>query len=242
MITEEEMKREAARQKARQMRYKKPVCKITFENIQNLLWEIQGNAAEYSTELYDDDTLEELLGSDEDAFEFRMAFNDLENDCERMSEAIESLGDLMYMDDEQAVATFDIFFPAAGGDGYGELYGYDEYEDDYYALDSGWEQNAAQRTAMDRLKRLTKEQLVETAGKCLRIARQYMALEYRYDCLSGAFDILKGKQDGLLKMAKSIESAYEDAAYALANGFCFDESVRNLDRALEHVPDRMWIE
>ena len=241
-MTREEIIQEQARKKARAMRYKKPVCRVTFENIQCLLSEIQENAAMYSGELWDDDTLEELLGSEEEAFEFKMSFADLENDCEQMQEAISSLGNLMYMDDDQAVATFDLFFPAAGGDGYGELYGYDAYDDDYYALDSVWERDEAQKAALDKLKRLTKDQLIDTAGACLRIARQYMALEYRYDCLSGALEILRGKQDGLLQTVKGIEEAYDKAEYAIKNGFVFEQSIRDLDQRLRNIPDRIWVE
>jgi hypothetical protein len=241
-MTTEEIIREQARKKARAMRYKKPVCRITFENIQCLLSEIQENTAMYVGELWDDDTLEELLGSEEDAFEFKMSFADLETECEQMQEAISSLGDLMYMDEDQAVATFDLFFPAAGGDGYGELYGYDEFEGDYYALDSDWERDESKHEAMKKLKRLTKDELIDTAGTCLRIARQYMALEYRYDCLSGALEILRGHQDGLLQTVKGIEEAYEKAEYAIRNGFEFDQSIYDLDQRLKNIPDRIWVE
>ncbi len=239
-MTHQEIVREEARKKARNLRYKKPICRTTFESICDELSEIEDRIGDYTGSLWDDDTLEELLGSEEDAFEFKMAFNDLQFECQRMREDIDALGDLLYMDDDQAVATFDLFFPAAGDSG--DMFGYDEYEGDYYRLDGDWERDAAHREAVAKIKRLTKDQLLEVAGACLRIERQHIALAYRYDCLSAAMDILRGKQEGLLQLAKEIEEAYKEAEYAIAKGFKFDQSVHRLDRALADVPDRMWIE
>lgn len=239
-VTREELLREMARKKARALRYKKPICKTTFEGILDELSEIEEQIGEYTGLLWDDDMLEELLGSEEDAFEFKMAFSDLQSECERMRDDVNALGELMYMDDDQAVATFDLFFPAAGDSG--DMYGFDAYEGDYYRLDSDWERDEAHREALAKLKRLTKDQLMDVAGACLRIERQHLALAYRYDCLSAALDILQEKQNGLLQLVKEIEEAYKDAEYALENGFTFDRSVSRLDDALRNVPDRMWIE
>lgn len=237
--TRAELAREAARKKARALRYKRPICKTTFENIQTRLEEIRDETADIDGLLWDDETLEELLGSEDEAFEFKIAFRDLMTEVEEMSESISSMGDLMYMDEDDAVATFDLFFPAAGD---GDMYGFDTFEGDYYPLD-GYERQLAEKEATKRLMRLTKEQLIDTAGSCLRIARQFMALEYRYECLSAALEIIRGRQEGLLSLVRSIEEAYR-AAEEASHGFRFDfgPEISKYDQLLRELPERLWIE
>ena len=100
MGVSQENEREKARQRARALMFKKPVCSdMSFENINTRLMEMQDEAADIDGMLWDDDTLEELLGDEEQAFEFKNAFRDLMSDLDSMREALNSLGDLMYMDD-----------------------------------------------------------------------------------------------------------------------------------------------
>jgi len=231
---------EEARKRARGFRYKKPVCRdLCMESIRCALSDMEEEAGEIDGMLWDDDTLEELLGDEDEAFEFKMAFRDLQSDLQSMAEALQELDRLMYTDDAEEL--FDLFFPAVGGDG-ATLYGYDEYESDYFPLDS-WEAEAATREAAKKLKRLTKEQLLDTAGVCLRIARQFLALQYRHDCLSAAFDILRGQQEGLLQLVRKVEEAWA-AADRATDGFRNDwgSELWELDRVLSNVPERLWVE
>lgn len=242
MKMNDEAAREVARKRARGLRFKKPVCRdMNWESIRCALSDMVDEAAEIDGMLWDDDQLEELIGDEEEAFEFKIAFRDLMSDIESMQEAVRDAGSLMYMDSEDAESVFDLFFPAAGGDGAG-MYGFDEYEGDYYPLDS-WETVAAAEEAGKKLKRLTKDQILQTAGVCLRIARQFIALQYRHDCLSAAFDILRGKQAGLLQLVKRIEETYSLAEKA-SDGFRFKygSEIRALDAALNQLPDRLWLE
>ena len=113
---------------------------------------------------------------------------------------------------------------------------------DYIPLDS-WETQRAEEEAGKKLRRLTKDQILETAGVCLRIARQYLALQYRHDCLSAAFDIIKGRHEGLLQLVKYIDETYE-LAEKETDGFkyMFGDAVHALDRALSGLPERLWTE
>lgn len=77
-MTKAERAEEMRREKARKMRYKKPISKaLNLEQIKSDLYDIQSDAQELAwTE--DDEALVAALDGDEDeAWEFRMAFSDL---------------------------------------------------------------------------------------------------------------------------------------------------------------------
>lgn len=223
---------EMRREKARKMRYKRPISKaLNLEQIKSDLWDIQNDAQELKWIESDEDLLAALDGDQDEAWEFRMSFSDLVADAERM------LDDL---DERWVPEYFDLFFPAVGTRG-GYL-GFDEYESDYFGIEA-WEDQYAEQIAKEKLMRLTKMDLLDAAGACLRIAQQYMGLMYRYDCLRASIDILKNQNEGLLQIVKGIEEQYERAEVETFH-FKFDfgaEAVR-LDKMLRELPDRLWIE
>ena len=135
---------------------------------------------------------------------------------------------------------FDLFFPAIDGDdGY---LGFDSYEGDYFGLEY-YEGDMARKLARKKITRLTKEQLLDAAGQCMRIARQYLAIKYRYQCLKSALDVLSQENLSILRIVKGIEEAYEKAEEE-SHGFkyTFCEGCRNFDRVLDELPERFWIE
>ena len=236
-----ERQAELGREKARRLRYKRPAAKgLTLYEMRERLSDIQAEAADLGDLLWDDDMLEEVLGSEEDAFEFRLAFADLRSDCEQMEEALDALGDLFYISDDEAGEIFERFFPAVRDDR--DLYGFDAAEGDFYPL-TYWETDAAEKAARERIKKLTKDQLLDAAGAACRILRQYLALDYRHECLSAALEVLHGKQDELIRITQEIERLYE-AAETASDGFKWDFSreIRELDQALSQLPERVWIE
>lgn len=227
-MTPEEMRRE----KARKMRYKKPIAKsLNLEQIRSDLYDIQSDATELSW-IEDDEALVAALDGDTDeAWEFRMAFSDLVADADRMESDL---------DESWVPECFDTFFPAVGTRG-GYL-GFDEYEGDYFGLEP-WEDDYAERCARDKLMQMRKADIFDAAGACLRIAQQYMALMYRYDCLRASIDILKNQNEGLLQIVRGIEAQYELAETETCHfQFDFGQEVSKLDRMLWNIPNRLWIE
>ena len=223
---------EQRREKARQMRYKRPMAKaVNLEKIKEDLWEIQGTAQDLQWTDDNEALVAALDGDEDEAFEFRMAFSDLVSEAEQMESDLEE----MWVPD-----CFDTFFPAVGTTG--GYMGYDEYEGDYFGLEP-WENVYAERMAKEKLSRLTKTQIIEAAGICLRVFQQYIALMYRYDCLKASLDILKSQNEGLLKIVRGIEEQYE-IAESDSQGFRFQfgEAIRKFDAMLSNVPDRLWIE
>lgn len=225
---------EARRERARKMRFKRPIMKELN------LFTIQENLEKISEDAYDlrwtedNDALVAALDGDEDeAFQFRMEFSDVEAEAGRMLEDLQE----RWIPEE-----FDTFFPAANMQG--EMWGYDTYQGDYYGLEP-WENDYAQKEAEKAIGHLTKAQIIETAGYCLRIAMQYTALMYRYDCLRSAIDILKGQNEGLLNQVRAIESQYdkaEEKSEHFKYKYTAADEIKRLDELISNLPDRVWVE
>jgi len=254
----EEAKREQARRDAKNLRFQRPIAKeLNFHTINEELYEIQEVCSDVQWMTEDDERLDSLFdGDNEEAWEFRIAFSDLKSDCGKMRNEMNAvevydeyeeendIGPEPTWDDEPSdnvPRIFDLFFPAIDGDdGY---LGFDTYEGDYFGL-SYYEGEAARKLARKKVTRLTKEQLLDAAGQCMKIARQYLAIKYRYHCLKSAIDVLSQENLTMLRIVKGIEEAY-DKAENDTEGFkyCFfQESLRDFESKLSELPDRIWIE
>lgn len=235
-------------EKARHLRYRKPAVKdLNLASIQAQLTDIAEACADVHWYCESEDGWDTLLnaldGDDEEAWEFKLAFADLEGDCERMREDMDRLDEWDY---EDLVGDhFDVFFAGIGaGSVGGGLYGFDDYEGDYFGLEPGWESEAAEREASEKLKRLTKDKLIGLMSQAFRIAVNFLSLRGRYDDLKAALDILREQNTALLKQVKDIEDLYDrtEAEGFAKYDFRRSESEKKLDRLLTQLPERAWIE
>jgi len=231
--------------KAKAMRFKKPMSKeLNWYSIREYAWQIQNDCADIRWMTEDEEQLVDLLdGDEEQAFEFRMAFSDLSNQCEEFLEELQELQRYDFMstdsDDEDEATWFDLFFPAIGSN---DMMGYDVLEQDYFRLDR-YEEEWAEKEARKKLKRLTKDQLFDLAGMALGIARNYMSLSYRYDCLKNSIEILKGKNESYLQIVKAIEEGWKAWEFESDKGKWKDTNAeRAFDQMLQNIPERLWIE
>lgn len=238
--------------KAKLMRYRRPACKtMHWQGIIDDLYEIRDGIEEGRWMYGQYERLgETALGTldEETVYELQIAFSDLSAECERMDEDMRQLrnveDDLFYDDNEEyddPPVLFDCFFPAINYND--RVWGFDVEEHDYYGLEPGLE-DFARKEARKRLKHLTKDRLIECAGRCMEIARQYMSLRARYDGLSTALAVLKGEFEASLEMVKNIENLY-DQAERETDSFRWtfgSKGLRALDTALGNLPDRLWIE
>lgn len=231
-MTEKEIIEEQKRHKAKQMRYKRPIAQaMSLDFLQSELWNMQDVISSVVYAMEDDDTLLDALGGDEEEmFEFRMAFSDLEAELDSFQRDLEA---------EWVPECFDELFVAAKIGG--QYLGYDEYEHDYFGLDS-YVNKWAEEEAGKRVCRLTKKELLEAVQQSLRVYSSYMGLRYRYDCLEASLRILQGKNLELVKMMKLIEDKYEEAEED-SNGFTlkYRKSVTELDELTGHLPQEVWI-
>jgi len=224
---------ETKRNKARQLRYKKPIVKdLNLMSLKEELWDIQ--AACEDVHWYfdtDDDTLINALdGNEDEAYEFKMMFGDLCAECEQM---------LTDLEEEWVPDCFDRFFVAIGaGEDNGGLLGFDTFEQDYFGLSCS--DAYAEDESKKALKQLTKDDLIAAARQCFRVYSSFIALRHRYDCLKAAMDILRDENTGYLKMVKQINEMYdklaEDKYYEYGSAY------RNFEQFTEALPQEAWLQ
>lgn len=227
---------ETKRLKAMNLRYKKPLAAgLNLDDIQSALWDI--NEACGDVQYYidsDDETLINALDGDEDdAFEFKMMFADLSAECEQMQYDLRN---------EYVPEYFDIFFAAVNKRG--DMLGYDIYEHDYYGLNN-FESGLANEEAKKKLKRLTKDELIEAAQWCFGVYQSYISLQHRYDCIKSALDILRDENTGYLQMVQQIEELYEKAneeTNGFQRNFGTKSALDDLNTLLENMPQEAWIQ
>ncbi len=221
--------------KAKQIRYKKPIARgLNIDTIQSELYDMVSACEEIHWYDNDEESLVNALDGDEDeAYEFKMAFSDLDAELEQFQEDLNS----EYISDY-----FDVFFPAVGARYLGGYLGFDQYEGDYYGLEP-YEYSWAENEAAKKIMSLTKKEILETVGQCLKIAYQYMAIRYRYDCLDAAIEILRGENMERIKIIKGIEEQYLIAEKS-SEGFKWkhNKEIYKLDDMIQQVPQEYWIQ
>lgn len=224
---------ETKRFKAKQLRYKKPIAKeLNLDSLTQDLWDIQEACEEvhwYTDSDDGNDSLVNALSGDEDeAYEFKMAFSDLCAECERMIEDIQ---------EEWVPECFDIFFVAMGAS---DLLGWDSYEQDYYGI-SPYESGLAETDSRDKLKRMTKDELIDASRQCFKVYQAYIGLRNRYDSLKAAIDILRDQNTGVLQVVKEIEKLYDAAQEKQGNYAEYSKEWKEFERCTDALPQEAWI-
>ena len=229
MSVKSDIAEKARREKAKNLRYKRAIsADLNLETITSSLWEMQEAASNIRWWYTDGDEtmLDELIGDEEESFELKMAFSTLDADCYQMLEDL---------DNQWIHECFDDFF---AGIAHGKMIGYDSYEGDYFGLDDGYETEIAQRESRERLKRYTKDQLIDAYRTCFRVAVNYMAIRSRYDGLKSYIDILNGQNTGFLATVKRIEELYEK----VSDGHASWDEREEFDSLIGNMPDEVWIQ
>ena len=221
------------RYKAMQLRYKKPIAKnLNLEVIQQDLWDIQEACEDVhwftDSEDGNDSLINALSGDEDEAYEFRMAFADLCAECERMFEDLQ---------EEWVPDCFDILFVAAGA---GDLLGWDSYEQDYFGI--GCSESFAEDEAKNKLKQMTKDEMIEAVRQCFRVYTAYIGLRNRYDSLKAAIDILRDQNTGYLQVVKEIEKLYEAAQTKQDRYVEYSKEWKEFERYTGALPPEAWIQ
>ena len=226
---------EKKQQKAKQLRYKKPIAaNMNLAYIQDQIWNMGDLIQDVQWFCEDEDNLVNAMdGNEDEAWQFKMAFSDLAAELEQFEEDLNN---------EFIPDCFDDLFPAAGADFFGGYLGWDTYESDYFGLHP-YEYEYAEKESEKRICRMTKKALLEAVGACLKVYSAYVALQYRYDCLEASLNILREKNLQVLKLFRAIEEQYEKAE-AESDHFewKYHKEVYELDRMLSQVPQEYWIQ
>lgn len=223
-------------ERSRNLRYKKPaLSSLGFEALQSELEEIVENCDNVSYFLETDDggnLLEEMIGNEDESWEFRMAFSDLTASAEQLSRAVYENGIEPQEYDDCTVALI--------GNRY-EMVGYDSYEEDYFGL-TRYEKELAEREAGKRLMRLTKAEMLSTIGQHLGVLLAFLDLRQKYDYLKATMDIIRDENVSVLRTIKEIEAYYDRAAAVEFQDWKDRDAVRNFDKLLMALPQRVWLE
>jgi len=224
-------------ERARNLRYKRAALEsMSFDHILDELGEIQ-EACEnihYWADQDDETLLNALDGDEDDVWEFKMAFSDLEGSADQLAEVLHEA--CRYEDDISQ--TFDDCTVALIGNRF-KVLGFDSYEEDYYAL-CGYDERLAQTECGKRLMRRTKAEIISTIGQCLGILVAFLDLRQRYDYLKATFDILRDENTAMLQQIKAIEAAYLEMS--TADWTKRQELEKKFDRMLANLPNRIWVE
>ena len=224
-------------ERARVLRYKRPaLASMGYEFLTTELDDIieACSYVHYFIDSDDETLLNALDGDEDEAYEFKIAFADLEAKADQLGDILRTLG----WDDDTYGRTFDDCTVALVGNRYRTV-GFDSIEEDYYALTS-YEQELAQTEAGKRLMRLTKAEMISTIGQCMGALLAFFDLRQSYDYLKVTFDILRDENTSLLKQIKEIEAAYDAADEA--GWYSWYPEVKRFDRLLAALPERAWVE
>ena len=221
-------------EKAMALRYKKAILQQL--NIYDITTDLEELAEVAYNVLYawdDDNLLEALDGDEEQVEEFKILAAELSSDCERLLDAIS------YGVDEH----FDAFFVSLAMEDRSPQYrmlGYDTVEMDYFAFLNDYEEELAEKEAIKRLKRMTKDELLKTAGKCFRVVLAYLDIREKVNSLGAVIDIITDENKAILDAVKNIESLYEEAEKTHFRPY--DKATEAFESTLRLLPDKLWIE
>lgn len=224
--------------RTRDMRYKRPaLASMSYDAMRTELWNIRDACVDihFFTDQDDDTLLNALDGEEDEVWEFRMAFSDLEAKADRLEQII---GDYYGWGDNGLERTYNDCTVALIGDRY-KILGYDSEEEDYFALTS-YDERLAHTEAGKRLMRRTKAEMLSTIGQCMGILLAFLDLRQQYDYLKATFDILRDENTSLLQTIKEIDAAYDAVTVEWWNRS--NEAVRQFDALLENLPERAWVE
>lgn len=226
-------------ERSRNMRWKKPaLADLNLWTIDSKLTDIRDECSEIRWTAQDDEMLINALdGNEEEAYEFKMLFTDLESESEQLCSCLDEL--FRYDDDRER--RFNDCTVALIGDRFNVI-GYDSVEEDYFSLTS-YSQELAFTEAGKRFMRLTKKEMLSDIGQCLGIILAFHNIEMKYEYLRATFDILRDKNVSVIQTMKDINEAYERA-----NEVQFREwepKTIEFDRLialLSEQTDKLWLE
>ena len=215
-------------ERARNLRYKRPAMQsIGFHEMIEELYAISDKCSDVHWWM-DTDTetlLNALDGDEDDAFEFRFAFSDLEAKCEHLQSAIYN----NCIDSD----VYDNCTVALIGNRY-KMVGFDSFEEDYFSL-SSYEARLAEQDCGKRLMRMTKQEMISTIGQCMGIILAFLDLRQQFDYLSATFDILRDQNTSMLDTIKEIEKLYDEADDR------WSDRGSKWDKLLNALPDEFWL-
>ena len=202
------------------------------------MWQIREHVVDIREKCGDiqwaEDQLDDILGDDL-AHEFRMQYSDLYTASDSFLDELSEYRETWTMDgEEKGESFFDEMVVASGGTN--DLMWADEMGASDYTPLWGWIEDYAERMAVSRIKRLTKDKIIELVGDVLWILKNYWDIKLRYQLLAGIFDLVHEEACEELDAVKGVE-----AAWAAWNEQKSESAENELIMACIQLPQTVWL-
>jgi len=230
-------------EQSKNLRWRKPaLAGLNYYEMTDKLDEIQEACGDIHWAYDDDETLINTLdGDEEEAWEFKMAFSELEAEAYQLSEKFFEVF-RNYADTEDIDHDFEKAFNDCSVALIGNTFnavGYDGVQEDYFNL-TGYQQGLAFTESGKRIMKLTKKEMLSQIGQTLGIILSFQNVELKYEYLKATIDIFRDENTSILKQIKSVEQAYK-LAYEI-DFEEWDERTKDFDRLVAQLPEKIWIE
>lgn len=180
-----------------------------------------------------DDQLDDILGEDL-ANDFRLQYTDLCTACEDFDNDLTEYAVWTLEDwEEPGECYFDLIVGASGGADDMEMY--DQSTSDYTSI-WGYTEDYAARMASTKLKKLTKDKIIELMGDVIAILRNYWNISLRYKLLAGIFAVVQEEALHDLDTVKNVEKAWD--TWNQQRTMDADNKLRD---AIRQLPEMSWI-
>lgn len=220
-------------ERSRNLRWKNPaIAELSYWEITEKLDNITDECYEIHWYSDDDDALINALdGDEEEAFEFKMLITALEGEAYELNEQFIEF--TRYSDD--AEKRFNDCSVALIGNRFRQI-GYDDMEEDYFAL-SSYDSGLAYTDAGKRVMRLTKAEMLSTIGQVLGMILAFKNIELKYEYLKATIDILRDQNNSVIQQIKAIETTYE----AANEEHFYGDATKSFEKLINELPDQLWI-
>ena len=119
------------------------------------------------------------------------------------------------------------------------MMGWDYYEGDYFGI--GVSDRFMREDAREKIKRMTKDDLILASMQCMKVYQAYIGLRSRYDSLKCAIDVLRDKNTGVLQAVREIEKLYEEASKEQGAYAEWSKEWKEFERYTNTLPQEAWI-
>ena len=124
--------------------------------------------------------------------------------------------------------------------------GFDFYERDFFPL-GDYDEYAATEEAKKRLKRLTKNQILDLVGSSVAILLTFNDFRISYERLMATYEILTGTNRATMEAIAQIDKLYDTMIAAKSKPQWKRSNKENFDlyrfeQVLQSLPPRMWVE
>ena len=215
------------------LRYRKSIVEtLNWEFIYYDLNELSEQAGMIEYAWDDENILDAIDGDEELLWELKLAYTGLSDECDRLKENFDDYWDYKADDFNSLFVAVNTKLP--------DKFLVDVYDDGDYFKAEDYESKEAERVNQERLKRLTKDKLLDLIGDSLSLLFRYLDIKDRINAISSAVEIIQDENGAILQAVKNIENQY-----ILAERVKFDwrdKATERFDELLKLIPDRIWVE